>query len=80
MVFALPRKKSEYAPGENPASLENLQPRETLYDQPKKRREVMATDTGWQGFKDVAKALGLSASELVERIGRGAIAIHQDND
>lgn len=78
MVLVLPRKKSEYAPGANPASLENLQPRETLYDQPKKRREVMATDTGWQGFKSVAKEMGLSASELVERVGRGAISVHQN--
>ncbi|MBE7381262.1 MAG: hypothetical protein F6J95_007610 [Leptolyngbya sp. SIO1E4] len=65
------KKKSEYGPGENPRSQENLQPRETLYDEAKRRREVMATQAGWDGFKAVAKELKLSASELVERIGRG---------
>ena len=72
------RQKSDYKPGENPASLGNLQPRETLYDEPKKRREVMVTQDGWDGFKAKAKDLGLSASELVERIGRGAIAVHAE--
>jgi hypothetical protein len=73
--IAVPRKKSDFAPGENPKSLENLQPREPLYDEPKRRRELMATDTGWQGFKDVAKDMGLSASELAERIGRGVLRV-----
>lgn len=75
MVFVVPRKKSEFNPGEHPHSQGNLQPRETMYEENKKRRQVMATDTGWEGFKAVAKKLGLSASELVERIGRGLIDV-----
>ncbi|MEO0536380.1 MAG: hypothetical protein AAF215_21205 [Cyanobacteria bacterium P01_A01_bin.123] len=64
MDLVTARKKSEYRPSENPSSLENLSPRETLYDEPKKQREVMVTQDGWDGFKAKAKKLGLSASEL----------------
>ncbi len=69
------KKKSDYAPGENPTSLENLRPRETFYDERKQRWQVMVTPTGWEGFKELAQDLGLSASELVEQLGRGAIAL-----
>ncbi len=75
MLSKMPRKKSEYAPGENPRSQENLQPRKAMYDEPKKRRQLMATDEGWNGFKQVAKAMDLSASELVEQIGRGLVEL-----
>jgi hypothetical protein len=44
------------------------------YGQRKRRREVMVTDQGWEMFKARAAALGLSASELVERLGRGLVA------
>lgn len=78
MVCVVPRKKSEFNPGEHPHSQGNLQPRETMYEENKKRRQIMATDVGWDGFKDVAKQLGISASELVERIGRGLIRVNDD--
>ncbi|MBW4486015.1 MAG: hypothetical protein KME14_26120 [Tildeniella torsiva UHER 1998/13D] len=76
MLLTVPRKKSDYAPGEHPHSQGNLQPRETMYGEAKKRREIMATATGWDGFKALAASMDLSASELVERLGRGAIAVY----
>jgi hypothetical protein len=69
------KKKSDYAPGENPTSLENLRPRETFYDERKQRWQIMVTPTGWEGFKELAQELGLSASELVEQIGRRLIEV-----
>ena len=75
MILVVPRKKSEFNPGEHPHSQENLQPREPTYGESKKRRPVMVTDEGWEGFKVIAKRLGVSASELVERIGRGIVKL-----
>jgi hypothetical protein len=69
------KRKSDYAPGENPTSLENLKPRETFYDECKKRWQIMVTPTGWAGFKELAQEVGLSASELIEQIGRREIEI-----
>jgi hypothetical protein len=69
------KKKSDYAPGENPASLENLKPRETFYDERKERKQIIVTPTGWAGFKELAQEIGLSASELIEQIGRREIEI-----
>ena len=71
----MPKRKSDYAPGEHPHSQGNLQPRETIYGEAKKRREVMVTAAGWDGFKALATKMELSASELVERLGRGTIPV-----
>lgn len=75
MLLTVPKKKSDYAPGENPRSQDNLQPRETMYGEPKKRREIMVTAAGWDGFKSLAASMDLSASELVERLGRGIVPL-----
>lgn len=75
MLLTVPRKKSDYSPGEHPHSQDNLQPREPMYGEAKKRREVMVTPTGWDGFKALAASMELSASELVERLGRGTIPL-----
>jgi hypothetical protein len=48
--------------------------RPTDYETKKKSHNVRVTDTGWQGFRQAAETLGLSASELIERIGRGTLA------
>jgi hypothetical protein len=56
-------------------SLANLRPREPMYGEAKKRRELLATGEGWEGFKALATAHGLSASELVERLGRGTLTL-----
>lgn len=59
----------------NPVSRQNLQPRETVYQEPKTRHEITVTPEGWDGFKAMAAGLGMSASELVERLGRGTLAL-----
>lgn len=70
-------KKSQYSPGEHPMSLKNLthEGRPSLYGENKKRRELVVTDTGWQGLKELAKEKGFSVSELIERVGRGTIKL-----
>lgn len=64
----------------NPRSRENLKPRQRYYEEPKKRHEVMVTPEGWEGFKALASRRGLSASELIEQLGRGLIAIEGAQD
>ena len=64
----------------NPRSRENLKPRQRYYENPKKRHEVMVTPEGWEGFKALASGRGLSASELIEQLGRGLIAIEGAQD
>lgn len=51
-----------------------------LYDEVKKQRSVMATDTGLKGFDQRAKELGLSRSELFERIGRRIIKVQAESN
>jgi len=72
-------------PQTNPRSLANLthEGRPLAYDQPKKTRAITVTDDGWRGFQTLAdgargrSAKGLSASELVESLGRGTINLRQ---
>ena len=64
----------------NPRSRDNLKPRKRYYEEPKKRHEVMVTPEGWEGFKALASRRGLSASELIEQLGRGLIAIEGSQD
>ncbi len=42
-----------------------------LYDEVKKTHGVKLTDTAWNIINEVAQEQGISASELVERWGRG---------
>jgi hypothetical protein len=46
-----------------------------IYDEVKKRVSVALTETGVSQLDALAKSLGLSRSELVERIGRSLIPI-----
>jgi hypothetical protein len=59
----------------NVRSRENLKPRELYYEEKKKPHEVTVTAAGWEGFKALATAHDLSASELVERLGRGTLSL-----
>jgi hypothetical protein len=64
----------------NPASLQNLKPgestgRKRIHDSVKRGRSVTATDEGWQGFQELAKSFGYSASEFVDQLGRGNLAV-----
>jgi hypothetical protein len=62
----------------NPKSLENLEKRGRTpdWDEEKKRRYLSVTDPGFDGSLRVARSLGcVSVSDLIEKIGRGAIAL-----
>jgi hypothetical protein len=71
-----------YSRGQNPRSQKNLnrEGRQPLHGEPKKDRFVRATTDGWEGFKEVAQSLGISASELVEQIGRGELIVNRKQD
>ena len=64
----------------NSKSLANLRPRQTTYSEAKKSRDVTVTQPGWDGFKSLAASLDLSASELIERLGRGFMVLPQGED
>ena len=61
----------------HPNSLANLKPNrkgsKPKYETAKVRRSLTITEVGWKGFKDLADRLEMSASELVEQLGRGNI-------
>jgi len=69
-------KKTVYAHGKHPNTLANLihQGRPTseeLYGEPKKKRTLTVTESGWQGLVEASKATGCnSVSEFLELIGR----------
>ena len=71
-----------YSRGQNPRSQKNLnrEGRQPLHGEAKKDRYVRATAEGWEGFKEVAQSLGISASELVEQIGRGELVVNRKKD
>jgi len=74
-------RKSEYAPGKNPNSLDNLihsgRPSgEEIYGETKKKRTLTVTESGWQGVVRAARAAGCtSVSEYMEKIGRGHVGL-----
>jgi hypothetical protein len=47
-----------------------------LYDEVKRRVNLAITPTGIEGLDAIASELGVSRSELVERIGRGLISLN----
>ena len=47
-----------------------------LYDEVKRRVNLAITPTGIEGLDALASDLGVSRSELVERIGRGLISLN----
>jgi len=60
----------------NPKSLQNLEKRGRSpdWDEPKERRYLSVTDLGFDGSLRIARSLGcVSVSDLLEKIGRGAI-------
>lgn len=48
--------------------------RPSFYEESKKHQRIRITPTAWQGLTLFAESLDVSVSELLERIGRGAIA------
>jgi hypothetical protein len=53
---------------ENPPNPEG---RPLVYDEPKKRRHLTVTQTGWYEIQQIAETHNLSVSELLERLARG---------
>jgi len=56
----------------------NLRGQPEKWDELKKRVMLSLTPTSVDGLDAIAHGLGLSRSELVERIGRGVIPIRVD--
>ncbi|MEP0876759.1 hypothetical protein NDA00_13155 [Funiculus sociatus GB2-M2] len=46
-----------------------------INDSPKSQYEVTLSDDGWNGVQSVAKKLGVSVPELLEKVGRGELAV-----
>ncbi len=69
-------KKPVYAHGKHPHTLANLihegrPSSEEVYGEPKKKRTLTVTESGWQGLVEASKATGCnSVSEFLELIGR----------
>ena len=63
----------------NPKSLENLthEGRPQAYEEPKKRRYLSVTESGWTGAQEAIEAAGCKGgvSEFLERLGRGEFTI-----
>jgi len=63
----------------NPKSLENLthDGRPQTYEEPKKRRYLSVTETGWSGAQSAIATIGCKGgvSEFLERLGRGEFVI-----
>ena len=68
-----PEKNSRKGRKKGYASPRKGQP--DLYDEPKKRRTISLTDTGWERLEKLADSYQLSKSELIERIARNILAI-----
>jgi hypothetical protein len=56
----------------------NLRGKPEKWDELKKRVNIMLTPTSINGLDTLATTLGISRSELVERIGRGVIRVQVD--
>lgn len=63
--------------GSHPNSLANLkhEGRPPITGERKRNRTITVTDTGWQNAQSIASSLGMSISELVEKLGREEIKI-----
>ena len=74
-------KPEKYGRGENPSSKKNLQHKgrpsmEERWGEPTKSRGLTATETGWTGARETAKAQGYeSLADFIEHMGRGLIEI-----
>lgn len=67
------RKKTE-----EPAIYETVRGRERFYDEAKRDMNLKMTPTAIEMLKEKADAMGLSRSELVERIARGTVPLDLD--
>lgn len=49
--------------------------RTTVYGEAKKGHQVTVTPAGWNGIRSIAEQLEISASELIEQLGRGQLVV-----
>jgi hypothetical protein len=49
-----------------------------LYDEPKEKLNLTVTPSAKDGLEEKAKSLGISKSELIERVGRGELKVNHD--
>lgn len=63
--------------GQHPNSIANLvhDGRPQSWNEPKKNRNISITETGWTGIQKIAQSMGLSISEVIERIGRDILIL-----
>jgi len=67
----------------NPNSLDNLKKgpqtagRKPAYGKAKPRHGVTVSEDAWTGIQEIAEGLGLSVSELVERLGRKQLVLKE---
>ncbi|MGR3280140.1 hypothetical protein ACSYAD_34375 [Acaryochloris marina NIES-2412] len=67
----------------HPNSLDNLihEGRPTVFDEPKKRRYLTITETGWEGSQEIAQSTHCSGiSDLLEKIGRGDLVVSDPDE
>lgn len=75
--------KSFYGQGKHPNTLANLihegrPSSEEVYGEPKKKRTLTVTESGWENIREIAKTSGCSSvSDLLERIARGQISLSE---
>jgi hypothetical protein len=83
---SMPHRLEAKIPGDSmtkrkmhPKSLENLthEGRPQAFEEPKQRRYLSVTASGWEGAQQVAKAAGCrgGVSEFLERLGRGEFEV-----
>jgi hypothetical protein len=66
----------------NPNSLANLthEGRPRTYEEKKVTHNISVTPQGWSGITQIARAFGMSVSELIERLGRNQFCIEKNTD
>ncbi len=76
-------KKPLYGQGKHPNTLANLihegrPSSEEVYGEPKKKRTLTVTESGWENIREIAKNSGCnSVSDLLEKIARGQISLSE---
>lgn len=74
-----PQERGKDKKGYNPKSLQNLDPKAAqIWEEPKKSRTVYFDPAVKAAFWQYAEHLGMSVSELLERLGRGIYILHEN--
>jgi hypothetical protein len=57
------------------ACLDNLTPKQSFYEEHKKRGQLSLTPTAWAILNTLAAQAGLSRSEFIERLARAELSL-----